>query len=317
VVSRVRRKLCDSRPRHSHLNLSADSYFDPGCGGYVRDLFARRSFDVVIASYIFYSKLFESVPAPTRKLIDTHDVFSDRYRLYREHGQAREFFSTTRTEEGRALDRADAILAIQEWDAAHFRSLTRAPVTVVGHLAPPIDAAAGAESRAPVMLFVGGPMGINVHGMEWFIENVLPLVRRQVPEAELWLAGGIADRVRSTVAGVRRCGFVDVLEDVYRRAAVVINPQRFGTGVSIKSVDALRFGRPLVTTESGGRGLEDGAGTAFVQAGSAEEFAGHLVGVLRNPELGSALAERALEYARRYYQRSLQALADVVRGAAG
>ena len=91
---------------------------------------------MAILSYVFYSRLFESMPGTVRKLIDTHDVFSDRFRLYRAHGQANEFFSTGRTEEGKALDRADAVLAIQEWDANHFRSLTARPVVVVGHLAP-------------------------------------------------------------------------------------------------------------------------------------------------------------------------------------
>jgi glycosyltransferase involved in cell wall biosynthesis len=252
------------------------------------------------------------MPATVRKLIDTHDVFSDRFRLYRAHGQANEFFSTMRAEEGKALDRADAVLAIQEWDAEHFRSLTASPVAVVGHLAPVADAAAGSAAESRAMLFVGGPMGINVHGVSWFIDQVLPAVRRRVPDAELWLVGGIGSRVGGAVPGVRRFGFVDALGELYRRAAVVINPQQFGTGLSIKSVDALLHGRPLVTTASGARGLEDGAGVAFRQGGSAAEFGELLVELLRDPGQGAALAERATEFAHAYHRRNLQALADVV-----
>jgi hypothetical protein len=92
----------------------------------------------------------------------------------------------------------------------------------------------------------------------------------------------------------------------------VINPQQFGTGLSIKGVDALLHGRPLVTTASGARGLEDGAGTAFLQAGSAQHFAGLVVELLRDPERRAALAARAAEFARHYHRRNLQALADVV-----
>jgi glycosyltransferase involved in cell wall biosynthesis len=157
-------------------------------------------------------------------------------------------------------------------------------------------------------------MGINTHGVAWFIDTVLPVVRAQVPEAELWLAGGISDRIRRVGPGVRRLGYVDSLEGVYRRAAVVVNPQQFGTGISIKSIDALRHGRPLVTTASGARGLEEGVGTAFLQADSPEEFGQCLVDLLRDPALATALAQRAAAFARSYYQRSLQALADVVNG---
>lgn len=313
LVARGRRKLLRTVGKTLHLNLPVDSYFDPAGARHLRELLARRGFDVIIVSYVFYSWLLESVPAPVRKFIDTHDVFSDRYRLFRQYGQAREFFSTGKTEEGRALDRADAVLAIQEWDASHFRSLTKRPVTVVGHLAPVIEAAlTGATPRHGAMLFVGGPMGINVHGIAWFIEHVLPSVRRQVPDAELWLVGGICNRIRSAGPGVRRFGFVGALEDMYRQAAVVINPQRFGTGLSIKSVDALRHGRPLVTTASGDRGLEEGAGTAFLRAGSADEFSELLIELLRDPERQVALADRAGEFARHYHQRNLQALATVV-----
>jgi glycosyltransferase involved in cell wall biosynthesis len=162
------------------------------------------------------------------------------------------------------------------------------------------------------MLFVGGPMGINVHGVTWFIDRVLPAVRRLVPNAELWLVGGIAERVGHGVPGVRRLGFVDALGDLYRHAAVVINPQQFGTGLSIKSVDALLHGRPLVTTASGARGLEDGAASAYRRAESAEEFSAMLVELLRDPAQAAVLALRATEYARDYHRRNLQALADVV-----
>jgi glycosyltransferase involved in cell wall biosynthesis len=311
-VGRGRRKLVRVVGKTFHLNLPVDSYLDPGAARFVRSLLASRGFDVAIVSYVFYSRLFESMPGTVRKLIDTHDVFSDRFRLYRAHGQANEFFSTMRAEEGKALDRADAVLAIQEWDAEHFRSLTARPVAVVGHLAPVADAEplSTAESRA--MLFVGGPMGINVHGVSWFIDQVLPAVRRRVPDAELWLVGGIGSRVGSAVPGVRRFGFIDALGDLYRRAAVVINPQQFGTGLSIKSVDALLHGRPLVTTASGARGLEDGVGVAFRQARSAAEFGDLLVELLRDPKQGAALAGRAAEFARAYHRRNLQALADVV-----
>ena len=315
-VSRGRRKLVRIVGKTLHLNLPVDSYFDPEAARYLGTLLDVGRFDVAIVSYVFYSRLFESVPGTVRKLIDTHDVFADRYRLYREHGQANEFFSTRQAEEGKALDRADAVLAIQEWDANHFRALTTRPVAVVGHLAPMADAGpVSAAERARAMLFVGSPMGINVHGVTWFIDQVLPAVRRRVPDAELWLVGGIAGRVGREPPGVRRFGFVETLGDLYRRAAVVINPQQFGTGLSIKSVDALLHGRPLVTTPSGARGLEDGAGTALLQAGSAEEFADLLVALLRDPVRGAALAECATEFARAYHRRNLQALADVVNGA--
>jgi len=102
---------------------------------------------------------------------------------------------------------------------------------------------------------------------------------------------------------------------VYRRASVVINPQQFGTGLSIKSVDALLHGRPLVTTASGARGLEDGIDVAFRRADSAEAFAEAVIELLVDPAGAAALAARGHEFAHAYHQRQVQALSDVVNTA--
>jgi polysaccharide biosynthesis protein PslH len=316
LMRRGRRKLVRVVGKTFHLNLPVDSYFDPGAARCLQLLVEDGGFDVAIISYVFYSRLFEAVPASVLKLIDTHDVFSDRYRLYRKHGQANEFFSTSRLEEAKALDRANCVLAIQDWDAKHFRSLTTRPVVVLGHLMPPAPAPTAVPGPPdPTILFVGSPMGINLHGVRWFIEHVLPRVRREVPQAELWLVGGIADRINRPGPGVRRWGFVNAVDDLYRRAAVVINPQQFGTGLSIKSVDALRHRRPLVTTPAGARGLEEGAGLAFSQAESAAEFAAAIIELLRDPVRAAALGQRAAVFAEEYRRRNLMVLAEVVNGA--
>jgi glycosyltransferase involved in cell wall biosynthesis len=319
-IVRGRRKLLRLTAKTVGLDLSVDAYHDPAAAACLSALVREHHVDVVILSYVFYSRLLEGLSPPVRTLIDTHDVFSERYRMYTEHGQAREFFSTSRADEGRALDRADAAIAIAGADARHFREITSARVHVVGDLGVPTDAspgtAGGRGDRAPALLFVGGPMGINTHGIEWFLGSVLPVVRREVPEAELWLVGGICDRVRRAPPGVRLLGFVADLETLYRRATLAINPQRFGTGLSIKSIDALRRGVPLVTTDSGARGIEEAAGDAFLMGDSAEEVAAHIVTVLRDPETAAVLRRRALEFAHGYYEENRRALAAAVEGRA-
>jgi glycosyltransferase involved in cell wall biosynthesis len=319
-IVRARRKLLRIIAKRFGLELSVDAYHDRAAAVHLSALVREHRVDVVILSYVFYSRLLEGLSPGVRTLIDTHDVFSNRYRMYAEHGQAREFFSTSRAEEGRALDRADGAIAISGADAPHFRAVSSTPVHVVGDLGVPSDdpvrPMGDAEARGATLLFVGGPMGINTHGVGWFLEEVLPEVRRQVPEAELWLAGGICDRIRHLPPGVRRLGFVDDLEAVYRRVTLAINPQGFGTGVSIKSIDALRRGVPLVTTAGGARGLEEAAGDAFLQGNSADEMASHIVTVLRDAATAAALGRRALEFARQYYEGNVLALASAVQGPA-
>jgi hypothetical protein len=74
----------------------------------------------------------------------------------------------------------------------------------------------------------------------------------------------------------------------------------------------MAHGAPLVATAAGARGLEEGAGSAFLQADSPEAFGECLVGLLRDPAEAEALAARGAAFAGEYYRRNVEALAAVV-----
>lgn len=71
-----------------------------------------------------------------------------------------------------------------------------------------------------------------------------------------------------------------------------------------------------MTTRSGARGLEEGAGVAFLQADSPEAFGECLVRVLRDGAQAKTFAERGAAFAVEYYHRSVQALARAVNSTA-
>ena len=77
----------------------------------------------------------------------------------------------------------------------------------------------------------------------------------------------------------------------------MLAPMRFGTGLKIKTIEALGWGKALVATPSGCTGIEDGQGTAYLQGATAEEFAGHCIEVLTNATARNALERKAYEYA--------------------
>jgi glycosyltransferase involved in cell wall biosynthesis len=97
-----------------------------------------------------------------------------------------------------------------------------------------------------------------------------------------------------------KLGRVQDLAAVYRRADVVVNPVRGGTGLNVKTIEALGRGMPVVTTPSGARGLEAGAGTAFLVADSSPGLAAAVVRVFEEPHLADRLASEAYSFARRW-----------------
>jgi glycosyltransferase involved in cell wall biosynthesis len=101
---------------------------------------------------------------------------------------------------------------------------------------------------------------------------------------------------------------VEDLSAAYARAAVVVNPRRFGTGLSIKSIEALACGRPLVATAAGATGLEDAAGGAFLLREDPGEFAEAVLQVLGDPGLAGGLAARGRAHAQQHNAESLAGL---------
>ena len=72
---------------------------------------------------------------------------------------------------------------------------------------------------------------------------------------EIVVAGGITKHVRET-PGVIRLGFVKELHTFYDAIDIALNPMVGGTGLKIKTVEPLCYGKPVLTTPSGAQGLQ-------------------------------------------------------------
>jgi len=220
----------------------------------------RHRFDAVMCEYVFTSRALLAFGPDVTRVIDTHDVFSGRDEaIHRATGIPNNWLSTRPEAEVAALNRAEVVIGITEEDSARFRDLTRASVVTVGHLLGAADGSAGGIDIDPALvLFVGSDNVINAGGCLWFIREVLPAVRRRLPAVKLRVVGGVARRVAAAgleLAGVQLAGPVDDLGSEYARAAAVVNPVLFGSGLAIKSIEALAHGKALVCTEVGARGI--------------------------------------------------------------
>ncbi len=99
----------------------------------IKKVAREQKFDVVIVEYVFYSKALLYFDGAV-KVIDTHDVYTDRAKKMAARNIKSHYWSLPRAHEARALGRADVILAIQKHEAAFFNELTggRKRVMVVG-----------------------------------------------------------------------------------------------------------------------------------------------------------------------------------------
>jgi glycosyltransferase involved in cell wall biosynthesis len=107
------------------------------------------------------------------------------------------------------------------------------------------------------ILFVGSWHPPNLEALQFIVKDLLP----KINNTKLLLVGSIKDYYLSEVGelpdNVLAFGVVDELEkyEIYKLADIAINPMFSGSGTNIKMLDYFSAGIPVVTTETGARGL--------------------------------------------------------------
>lgn len=177
---------------------------------------------------------------------------------------------------------------------------------------PPLVNIVGSTERryqgAPEFVFLGLlSLPHNDDGLQYFLRAVWPLVLAKMPDAQLRVIGREASSnlLRLTAAlgdSVTVEGFVPDLGDALDRAAVLVNPLRFGSGIKLKVVEALGRALPVVSTPIGAEGIDSGPGTGVLVASEPAETAEllcSLTSVEWNAQVsGEAMAHFASTYSR-------------------
>ena len=137
----------------------------------------------------------------------------------------------------------------------------------------------------------------NVDGIRFYIEEVWPLVRAKVPDAQLRVVGKTPppSLVQRNVPGVSFTGFIDDVRDHARDAQAFVIPLRVGGGTRIKAFEAMAMGLPVVSTSIGIEGLDVDHGVHFLRADGTEELANATCRLLADGALRSKLSRAARE----------------------
>jgi polysaccharide biosynthesis protein PslH len=136
--------------------------------------------------------------------------------------------------------------------------------------------------------------------------SILPLVRRDVPRAELLLAGSgrLADAVRvlGALPGVRVSGRLADLRPSVWSGAVYASPLDAGFGRTARLLEPMALGTPVVASPATFEGMAEVIpGQHVLAADGDEQFAQAVVRVLRNPQIANALARNARELVERRF----------------
>lgn len=275
-----------------------DDWCPPTLPQRVADLHRARRYDAVLVTYVWLSAALAGAAGAFR-ILDTHDLFGNRHEAAAGRGLLPSWFWTTLAEEARGLARADLVLAIQPAEAAALRARTATPVETLSHM-PPLGFLGPRRAAGPRC-----PFGYLGSANPWNLAAIRALDSALAAEAAgqgpgggalPWLIAGRILRRQDLVLASRPARMPRVAEAAafYDAVDCVLNPMAGGTGLMVKTVEALAFGNPVLGTRDAFAGLP--ARHPGHQADSAAALVPLMRACLRDAGFrrGLALASRTL-----------------------
>jgi glycosyltransferase involved in cell wall biosynthesis len=253
-------------------------------------------FDVCIVEYIHLSFYLHYFPYPIIKILDLHDIMTDRDESFRKFNYETATYGLTKGQEYQLYKMYDYIMVLCKPDFYNLLAILPAEkLLLCPH--PVAVSPRRIRPKASCIGFVASEYLPNKDAIQHFCRECWPLVS---PKYDVHL--NIYGKVTSTLDEVTETsyihlkGWLNSIEEIYDETDIIINPVRIGAGLKIKNIEALAYGLPLITTSHGARGLEKGRNEAFVTADNCEDFSNSLIQLIQNFELREKLGRKAHKF---------------------
>jgi glycosyltransferase involved in cell wall biosynthesis len=272
--------------------------------------FGNISYDII--------KLVKSLNPKLKLICDTDSVWSrfilrelpyemdpKRKREIEEEGHKKQ------KEEIDWVKMCDVTTAVSEVDADFYRESTDSPEKIMPfsnvidldsytyYQEPP----AGFKKPA---IFVAGTFYHNSpmeKATRWFIQDVFPIVKANVPEVHLYVIGIGSDTTLKDIddPSITVTGLLDTVLPYLYNSDVSIVPLSFESGTRFKILEAAACGIPIVSTTLGAEGIPVTNEVDILIADSADDFAKGVVRVIKDKEFAKAIAGECNKLVKKHY----------------
>lgn len=244
----------------------------------------KGNYDKVIISYASWGKVISYVKSKPFLIIDTHDFITAQHK-YRKNKIGKLFQS-----EINILKDFNEIWTYSIEEEYVFGQFTDKKITLIP-ISFPFRPVGNKECHKYDLIFIGSSNPHNIAGLEWFKNNVLPLLGN----IKVHIIGKICNVIADHPNFVKH-GMVDNLEDFYQNTKIVICPMISGTGIKIKVLEALSHSLPVVTNRRGVDGLINKSLNGCIIEDNAKKFAKAVLELLYNRDFYAEKRKEAEKY---------------------
>jgi glycosyltransferase involved in cell wall biosynthesis len=143
----------------------------------------------------------------------------------------------------------------------------------------------------------------NYDGMLYFLDNIFPLIQREVPDVKIYIVGSRPPRklMNRASENIVITGFVEDVRPYVSRASVYVVPLRMGGGTRLKVLEAMAMKKPIVTTSIGCEGIDVGHNESVLIADDPQDFAEQVIQLFRTSALTHTLVRNGYDLVRTRY----------------
>ena len=295
---------------------------EPTCALRIHARELAASADLVIHEFPFSEPIFAD-GCPCREIYNSHNFEASLLSsIVSGPGFERSLLRLLRLE-GNLVARAERVFATSDSDAEKFRlfygahrdQISLCPNGVDEPELAPVVASRRQRVRPlgqpATLLFLGSAHHPNVEAARWLVE-----LAAEFPDCRLVLAGGLCGAISADVLLPPNLVLAGPLDAAAKRrllgeADLFLNPVVLGSGTSLKALEALGSGIPMVSTPEGVRGLGLTAGVDC-EIVPRSGFAATIRGLLSDAARSAAVAAAGFATASGHFswQRIAQVLAQ-------
>ena len=270
--------------------LKVDDLYPHALTGVVRKIQNANHFDCCIVNYYYLSKLFTKVSFPIRALF-THDYFAYKSILV---GNENVGYNTTAHEEAVALQRSPNIFSVNTDESIYFRKLS--PKSRIFNIFSHYTYIPSDFVGNNKLLFFSGNNDYNINGLNWFLSNVFPVIKKEIPNVEMIIGGSICKSVSIRDEQIKLMGLFDNPADFYSLGDIVVNPTYEGTGLKIKTFEAISYDKVVIAHPHSVEGIFKPDEAPVLLAKAPREWAACINKAMNNREIINDYKRRDKKY---------------------
>ena len=279
----------------------------------LRELVDSGNYDLVMVEWSPYARFIRHCPG-AKKVIVAHNIESSIWRRYEQNERSllRRLYVRLQRSKVEKFERdcfqwADGAIAVSPAEAKTISDMGVPYRTAVVDNGVDTAFFRPADVGKDEQLVFTGAMDWrpNQDAAEFFIDEILPEIRKLRPDAHFTLVGRKPPRhikELGSAPGVTVTGTVDDVRPYIRDAAVFVVPLRIGGGSRLKILEALAMKKAVVSTPVGAEGLDVNEGKDILLADSPQDFAATVVRCMNDANLRRRLGNNGRKLVEERYQ---------------